>query len=108
MKAWICAWCLVSLVALGEQAENGAVANAASFFPIGIYGVNATNDFAELKAAGFNLVVGRAERSYLDAARAAGLKVLASPGTAAGPGFNEKAAAKAVRELDRHPALWAW
>jgi hypothetical protein len=79
-----------------------------SFYPIGIYSVPSTNDFARLKQAGFNLVQGRAERAYLDAARDAGLKVLAAPGTSAGPGFNLADAAKVVKTFDAHPALWAW
>jgi hypothetical protein len=79
-----------------------------SFYPIGIYSVPSTNDFASLKQAGFNLVVGPAERAYLDAARDGGLQVLAAPGTSAGPGFNPVKARDIVRQLDRHPALWAW
>jgi hypothetical protein len=79
-----------------------------SFYPIGIYGVPSTNDFASLREAGFNLVVGRAERPCLDAARAAGLMVLAAPGTSAGPGFNPAKARKTVKQFDHHPALWAW
>jgi hypothetical protein len=79
-----------------------------SFYPIGIYSVPSTNDLASLKQAGFNLVVGRAERAYLDAARDAGLKVLAAPGTSAGPGFNPAKARDIAGQFDRHPALWAW
>lgn len=78
------------------------------FYPLGIYGVKSTNDFPTIRAAGFNVVVGPATASYLDHAHAAGLSVLASPGTAAGPGFNPQAARSAVKELDGHPALWAW
>ncbi len=78
------------------------------FFPIGIYAVPSTNDFRIIKEAGFNLVAGRAERSYLDAADGAGLGVLASPYTSAGPDFNAAAARQAVKDWDRHPALWAW
>ena len=79
-----------------------------SFYPIGIYSVPSTNDFASLKQAGLNLVVGRAEQSYLDAAWDAGLKVLAAPGTSAGPAFNPANARQIVKQFDRHPALWAW
>jgi hypothetical protein len=80
----------------------------APFYPIGIYSVPSTNDFASLKQAGFNLVTGSAEKGYLDAAQAAGLKVLAAPGTSAGRGFNLANAAKTVKAFDVHPALWAW
>jgi hypothetical protein len=78
------------------------------FYPIGIYSVPSTNDFASLKQAGFNLVTGSAEKGYLEAAQAAGLKVLAAPGTSAGRGFNLAAAARTVKTFDAHPALWAW
>jgi len=76
--------------------------------PLGIYGVNSTNDFAAVKAAGFNLVTGPADRAYLDAARQHGLKVLAAPNTSAGPGFDPARARQAIRQFDGHPALWAW
>ncbi len=76
--------------------------------PLGIYGVNSTNDFAAVKAAGFNLITGPADRAYLDAARRHGLKVLAAPNTSAGPGFNPARARQAIRQFDGHPALWAW
>jgi hypothetical protein len=78
------------------------------FMPLGIYAVNSTNDFAAVKAAGFNLVTGPADRAYLDAARRQGLKVLASPNTSAGPGFQPASAREAIRQFDDHPALWAW
>lgn len=78
------------------------------FYPIGIYSVPSTNDFQTLKDAGFNLITGPAERAYLNAAQAAGLGVLASPRTSAGPEFNPAAARHAVKDLDRHPAFWAW
>ena len=78
------------------------------FFPIGIYAVPSTNDFRTIKDAGFNLVAGRADRAYLDAADGAGLGVLASPHTSAGPDFNAAGARQAVKDWDRHPALWAW
>ena len=79
-----------------------------SFYPIGIYGVSSTNDLATLTEAGFNVVAGPAERAYLEAARGAGLQVLASPATSAGPRFDPTAARRAVRDFDQHPALWAW
>ncbi|MCL5098094.1 MAG: hypothetical protein M1608_11325 [Candidatus Omnitrophica bacterium] len=78
------------------------------FYPIGLYSVPSTNDLARVKASGFNLVTGPADRSYLDAAGAAGLRVLAMPGTSAGPHFNAGVARREVSALDSHPALWAW
>lgn len=80
----------------------------AEFYPIGIYAVRQTNDLAVVRAAGFNVVTGPANRAYLDAAQRQGLKVFAPPGTSAGPKFNAAAARAAVRAFDRHPALWAW
>ena len=69
-------------------------------FPLGIYGVHSTNDFPVLRDVGFNLVTGPAEKPYLDAARVAGLKVLAT--------VNPDAKPASLARLDRHPALWAW
>lgn len=79
-----------------------------AFYPIGIYGVRDTNDLPVLRAAGFTVVRGPARVSFLDAARAAGLRVLASPGTQAGPKFDAAQARQAVTSADRHPALWGW
>lgn len=86
---------------LGPHAERG-------FYPLGIYGVSSTNDFAAVKAAGFDLITGPADRAFLDAARAHGLKVLASPNTSAGPDFDPTRARQAIRQFDAHPAVWAW
>jgi hypothetical protein len=77
-------------------------------YPIGVFGVRSTNDFAAIRGVGFNLVAGSANRPYLDAAHRAGLRVLASPHTSAGSNFNAQAARQAVAQFDDHPALWAW
>lgn len=97
-------------LALGLLAAGSAGCRhpQAAFYPLGLYGVGNTNDFAAVRQAGFTIVVGPARRAYLDAAQAAGLKVLASPGTWAGPRFDAPLARRTVRELDAHPALWAW
>lgn len=79
-----------------------------TFYPVGIYSVPTTNDLRVVREAGFNLVAGSAEKGYLDAARGFGLKVLASPHTSAGKGFNASAARGAIKTFDSHPALWAW
>ena len=60
----------------------------APVYPIGIYGVPTTDDQRIVREAGFNLVAGPANKPYLDSAQRLGLKVLASPGTSAGPGFS--------------------
>lgn len=81
----------------------------AGAFPIGLYAVPDTNTFATVRGAGFDLVLGTAARGYLDAARDAGLKVLASPGTMAGQAaFDCGQAREIIRRLDRHPALAGW
>jgi hypothetical protein len=103
--------CLLFCLALLEARANPLSARnqtARSIYPLGIYAVNSTNDFALFRAAGFNLITGPADKSFLDAAEAAGLKVLASPGTSAGPGFDLEAATKTVTACDGHSALWAW
>jgi hypothetical protein len=81
---------------------------SAPFYPIGLYGVNDTNDFAAVRAAGFNVITGPAQAEFLEAARANGLKVLARPDTEAGPQFDPAKAGRAIRHFDAHPALWAW
>jgi hypothetical protein len=75
---------------------------------VGIYGVTRPEDFAVLKGAGFNLVVHAGTPAALDRADTNGLKVLATPGTTAGAGFDPVKARETVARLDRHPALWAW
>ncbi|MEK7674959.1 MAG: hypothetical protein AAB676_03875 [Verrucomicrobiota bacterium] len=78
------------------------------FYPLGIYSVPTTNDLQIVREAGFNLVTGSANKAYLDAAQALGLKVLASPNTSAGSDFDAEAVRRAVLAFDPHPALWAW
>ncbi|HOW68784.1 MAG TPA: hypothetical protein P5055_13655 [Candidatus Paceibacterota bacterium] len=86
----------------------GCVSHPTDLYPIGIYGAQKTNDLPSISRAGFSLVAGPANRSYLNAAQQNGLRVLASPHTTAGAGFSPGAAARAVQQLDGHPALWAW
>lgn len=78
------------------------------FYPIGIYSVPSTNEYPMLRAAGFNLITGSANAATLDAARASGLGVLATPGTQAGKKMDASKAWQVVSGFDRHPALWAW
>jgi hypothetical protein len=91
-----------------EPAKEPAANTPAAFFPLGIFSVRDTNDLATVKHAGFNLVTGPVSQEYLDAARRAGLAVLCSPGTTAGPEFDPALARQAVARFDRHPALWGW
>ena len=105
--------CLLSLFAVlmfaGCQSPRPPAATAPlDFYPIGIYGMDHTNDFAVVKAAGFNIITGPPSREFLDAAQANGLKVLASPGTTAGPDFDATRARAAIKAVGGHPALWAW
>ncbi len=86
----------------------GCAPGSHRFYPLGIYSVPNTNDLALVRAAGFNLVTGPTSKAYFDAAQAAGLRVLAAPGTAAGPHFDAARARQSVAALDRHPACWAW
>jgi hypothetical protein len=86
---------------------TAACRTTSSFYPIGIYSVPA-KDLQTIQEAGFNVVAGRADKKYLDAARDLRLKVLASPGTSAGKGFNATLARRTIASFDSHPALWAW
>ena len=100
---------LAALVFAGCQSPRPAAVTAPpDFYPIGIYGVDRTNDFATVKAAGFNVITGPPAKEFFDAAQANGLKVLASPDTTAGPEFDPALARKAIRSVGGHPALWAW
>ncbi len=94
------------MVALGLLA--GCASRAPGFVPLGIYSGSELQDLPALRAVGFNTVVGPARQSYLDAARGSGLRVLAEPGSEAGPAFDPAAVQRRVRALDAHPALWAW
>jgi hypothetical protein len=103
-RSLLCLACLACLTACRLPQRPATQ----SFYPLGIYAVNSTNDFATVKSAGFNLIVDHANQIRLDAAQAAGLRVLATPNTQAGPKFNPNAVRQAVKAWDRHPALWAW
>ena len=105
--------CLLSLFAVlvftGCQSPRLPAETARqNFYPIGIYCVDRTNDFASVQAAGFNVITGPATKEFLDDAQANGLKVLASPGTTAGPDFDPARARSVINAVGGHPALWAW
>ncbi|KAB2660386.1 MAG: hypothetical protein DVB31_14200 [Verrucomicrobia bacterium] len=77
-------------------------------FPIGIYAPGGAGNLPRLAEAGFDVVAGPASRPFFDAAHAARIRVLAVPGSAAGPAFDSRAARTAVANVGNHPALWAW
>ena len=87
---------------------TGCQHHSQRFYPLGIYSVNSTNDFPIVRDAGFNLITSAADPTRLDAARAHGLRILASPGTFAGKDFKASMARQTVLKYDSHPALWAW
>ncbi len=89
-------------------AGSGCRNLSTNFYPIGLWGVRNTNDLDLVRGAGFNLVTGPARERWLAAADAAGLRVMAFPGTSAGPAFDARKALQAVEGFDRHPRLWAW
>jgi hypothetical protein len=92
---------------LAVIASTGCQNRRAGFYPLGIYAAG-PNDLKTVREAGFNLVTGPADKSYLDSAQGLSLKVLASPQTSAGPTFSASAARHAIGAFDSHPALWAW
>lgn len=98
---------LLPSIALTLFVVTGCRTPTNQLYPLGIYSVARTN-LALVRQAGFNLVVGSAEKGYLDAAASNGLQVLASPGTSAGRGFSAEHARSAVRAFDSHPGLWGW
>ena len=77
-------------------------------YPIGLYSVGSVTNLAEIADAGFSLVAGPARRGFLDAAKANGIGVMASPGSTAGAHFNAAKVRSTVAKLDGHPALWSW
>ncbi|MBI4326082.1 MAG: hypothetical protein HY674_12560 [Chloroflexi bacterium] len=89
-------------------ATQGCCHLRSDFYLLGIYSAPIINDLQIVRNAGFILVTGSANKAYLDATQALGLKVLASPNASAGPDFDAEAARRAVLAFNSHPALWAW
>lgn len=83
------------------------------FFPIAIYHVP-PKDYAQVKSLGFNSVQGwyggnpEATKQTLDAAQAAGLKVILEGVTAAVGDGDAKVLGPTLAALQSHPALLAW
>ena len=73
---------------------------------LGLYGVP-KEAMPEVKAAGFDVLYGSATSEYLDAARRADLKVLATSSVLA-RGATRAAVLDQLEKYDRHPALWGW
>ena len=94
-----------ALLALGTAGCRVARPDA---YPIGLYSVGSVTNLAEIADAGFSLVAGPARRGFLDAAKANGIGVIASPGSSAGEHFNAAKVRSTVTKLDGHPALWSW
>jgi len=94
-----------AMVALGSA---GCRVVRPAAFPIGLYSVGSETNLAEIADAGFSLVAGPARRGFLDAAKANGIGVMASPGSSAGDHFNPAKVRSTVAKLDGHPALWSW
>ena len=101
------ALCLLAaaLLALGTV---GCRVTRPDAYPIGLYSVGSVTNLAEIADAGFSLVAGPARRGFLDAAKANGIGVIASPGSSAGEHFNVAKVRSTVTKLDGHPALWSW
>ena len=93
------------MVALGSV---GCLVARPGAYPIGLYSVGSETNLAEIADAGFSLVAGPARRGFLDAAKANGIGVMASPGSSAGDHFNPAKVRSTVAKLDGHPALWSW
>ena len=93
------------MVALGSA---GCLVERPGAYPIGLYSVGSETNLAEIADAGFSLVAGPARRGFLDAAKANGIGVMASPGSSAGNHFDLAKVRSTVGRFDRHPALWSW
>ena len=73
-------------------------------FVIGLYGVDDTNTFREIRNLGVDIITGSSEVRFLDAAHRHGLRVFASLGTTAGLDFDPVQARRSILHADRHPA----
>jgi len=73
----MCAVRLVLIFFLGAIL-TGCHSPAPGFFPLGIYAAGSTNEFQEIRSAGFNLVTGPADHEFLQSAGLHQLHVLAS------------------------------
>ena len=101
LAAWVV---LAGWVAFGAGCREVPKAGAKrDFYPLGLYGVR-SNDFGVVSAAGFNVVFGGPSLEVLETARRQGLRVMGYPPEV---GKDAKNAAL-VRQVDGHPALWAW
>ena len=94
-----------ALLALGTAGCRVARPGA---YPIGLYSVGSETNLAEIADVGFSLVAGPARRGFLDAAKANGIGVMASPGSSVGNHFDLAKVRSTVGRFDRHPALWSW
>src|SRR4051794_14056525 len=77
------------------------------FYPLGIYSPGVAANLPEIRAAGFNLVVGDAREEFLRSARLNNLRVLASIGTAPGSSFSAAQSEAIIRRFDSNPQVWA-
>ena len=98
---------LVSCLLVGAGPLSAASV-AEPFFPVGIYGVGSTEHLQQVHEAGFNTVVGPANKAFLDQAQALGIQVIASPGASAGRDFDPSKFEGKVIDYDHHPALHSW
>jgi hypothetical protein len=101
----LCLWPLALLAAV--LTTIGCAHSSHHPYALGIYGVPCSA-LATVAEAGFHIAAGPADANFLGLAQNVGLKVLASPGTVAGPSFSPARARQAVRSFDQHPAVWAW
>lgn len=96
MISWL-RWGL-ALAFLASQTGCQSPSRTAAY-PLGIFGASRPADLREVRAAGFNWVVGNATPDYLGTASREGLRVLAQPAGLRDTG---------ILAADRHPGLGAW
>ena len=75
-------------------------------FVLGLYDVP-EEALSQVKEAGFDVVTGEANASFLEAAHKAELKVLATSLVLI-PGGSGASVQDQLQKFDRHPALWGW
>ncbi|MDX1953659.1 MAG: hypothetical protein SFY81_15930 [Verrucomicrobiota bacterium] len=79
------------------------------FYPVGIYGINDTNELAEIRSAGFNTVCTSINPDLFNAVKNQNLKLLAIvPNQDQKGNFDPVIVTPLIRKFDSQPTLFGW
>lgn len=87
---------------------SDSLAKDSEIYPIGIYAPGNPTNYTLLKKAGISHILAGATKTNLDAAKACGLRVIATPGMSANAPLDIQKVYKTVHQFDKHPALFSW